>query len=106
MKATQIQAIHPSGFTVTLTLEDGDNLREQCSSLVKRGYLPIAGEGGKPPPICSRHGVKMVKRMKAGDTWYSHRVVDEDGGVYYCRGYPAKLGRGGAVLSDEWLADL
>ena len=97
MRPTEIRAVHPSGFTITLMLEEGDNLREQCSLLVRRGYLP-AEEISQHPPICPRHGVMMVKRGKKEDTWYSHQVLDVQGIVHYCRGYPAKQGRGWEVL--------
>ena len=40
-------------------------------------------------PLCPKHGVAMTKRTRQGDTWHSHKVIDQwTGEELYCRAYP------------------
>ena len=42
---------------------------------------------GPASAICPTHHVKMSRRTKNGESWYSHKAVDaETGAEYYCKG--------------------
>jgi len=45
-------------------------------------------------PICPKHNEVMPKREKQGDVWYSHKIIDEQGEVFYCKGYHSKSSPG------------
>jgi hypothetical protein len=89
----QVEGI-AQGYNVTISFELAD-LRALPNALNRlRGYgVEPSGrhEWNYTPdglPLCPKHGVPMQKREKQGDTWYSHKVMGEDGREYYCRGYP------------------
>ncbi len=88
----QVEGI-AQGYNVTIAFDLSD-LRHLPQALQRlRGYgVEPSGkqEWSYTPeglPICPKHGVAMTKREKQGDTWYSHKVLGEDGREYYCRGY-------------------
>jgi hypothetical protein len=88
----QVQGV-AQGYNVTLSfdLSDLKHLPAALNRLRGYGVEPQANEWAYTPeglPICPKHGVPMQKREKQGDTWYSHKVLGEDGRDYYCRGYP------------------
>ena len=95
-----IKTIHPSGFPIDVELDDIDDIDRMTAKLISLGYRPaITGDTWQRTPeglpICPKHGEVMQKREKQGDTWHSHRVVNETTGeVSYCRGYATKNGSG------------
>jgi hypothetical protein len=93
--ALTVKALHPSGFQVTLALEDLSlqDLDTALRDLVALGWRPAtAGDTWQRTPtgepLCPRHRVVMHTREKQGDRWHSHQVVDpRTGELVYCRGY-------------------
>jgi hypothetical protein len=93
------------GYRCTLTLRGetgGDvlpKLETALAWLAERGAEPIAADvavqegsdsgndAGAGAHICPIHQVKMQRREKQGDVWYSHKAVDpETGAEFWCRG--------------------
>ena len=101
-----IHTIDPDGWPIDfdVTPQPG-RTAEAIAFLQKHGYQPAPvaetsqGYQYTPEglPICPKHGEAMRKREKQGDTWYSHKVKDEDGRDHYCRGYRTKNGPGWAI---------
>lgn len=105
MKPSHIYAVHPAGYLVKFVLEEDDHLADAVETLVEREYRPSHGDAWpRTPeglPICPKNGEVMTQREKQGDTWYSHRVTDEQGEVLYCRGYPGKSSPGWGVPAPK-----
>lgn len=101
MKPSHIYAVHPAGYLVKFALDEGEHLADAVELLVEREYRPSHGDAWpRTPegvPICPKHGEVMTQREKQGDTWYSHKVLDENGEVLYCRGYAGKSSPGWSV---------
>lgn len=101
MKPSHIYAVHPAGYLVKFALDEGEHLADAVELLVEREYRPSHGDAWpRTPdglPICPKHGEVMTQREKQGDTWYSHKVLDENGEVLYCRGYSGKSSPGWRV---------
>jgi len=99
-----IKTIHSSGFPIGVELDDISQADRMTATLISLGYRPATTgdtwqRTSEGLPICPKHGEVMPQREKQGDTWHSHRVVDEaTGEVTYCRGYATKNGGG-------WLVD-
>lgn len=97
-----ITAIHPSGFTIEIHLQNKgyDELDATVHALEQLGYRPTSGAGeqwARTPtgePICPKHHVVMRLRNKQNDEWWSHRVITRDGEELFCRGYRSPAGPG------------
>src|SRR5438552_1590596 len=99
-----VSALHPTGFTIALQVQDMDALEDTITDLVQRGYRPTSGAGDgwhRTPeglPLCPKHQVPMRQREKQGDSWYSHQLADpRTGELLYCRGYAGPSSPGWAV---------
>lgn len=96
-----VQAIHPSGFQVTLTIEDLEKLDGTIDWLLARGYRPTTTDAWQrtptEEPLCPKHRVVMSLRQRQGDEWYSHRVQG-DGTERWCRGCPTGKADDGFVV--------
>src|SRR5712692_7839788 len=88
-----LTARHASGFEICLQIVSLDVVDETIAHLLQRGYRPAgAGDGWQRTPegmpICPKHGAVMRERLKQGDSWHSHVVVNPaTGEEIYCRGY-------------------
>ena len=98
LKPQSIKCIHPSGWEVVFTVGDGAKLHELIAFLDKHGYKPTGQASAEQSngfalapnglPICPKHGAPMKKRLKQGDVWHSHAVIDPlTGEKMYCKGY-------------------
>ena len=88
----KIFARHPLGYAIEFDDVSRERLDEAVAWLAQHGYQPdLPGDGWRRTPdgepLCPRHGVAMSKRERQGDTWHSHKVVDQHGQEKYCRGY-------------------
>jgi hypothetical protein len=90
-----INAIHPSGFTIEIHLQNKgyDELDATIDALEQLGYRPTTGAGeqwARTPtgePICPKHQVVMRLRQKQHEEWWSHRVINrQTGEELYCKG--------------------
>lgn len=98
-KRITIKALSPDGWPVDFEIDPATTKTGEATAfLEKYGYKPApTAEDSKSIqytpeglPICPKHGEVMRKREKQGDTWYSHRVVADDGSEHFCRGYKSK----------------
>lgn len=96
MKAKLI-AISSNGFITHFEVEADIDSRELIDklpalerALIARGYRPNGQLPRSPEglPICPRHGEVLRPREKQGDAWFSHKVVDANGEIVYCKGRP------------------
>jgi hypothetical protein len=89
-----------NGFDTMLTLraDSGAELLPKLEAamdwLAKKGAAPTAsangnggGNGQAETKVCPIHHVKMRRREKNGQSWWSHKATDPDTGEeYWCRG--------------------
>jgi len=103
MKA-RITSISPRGFLAQFETESTlHDLPAFEAALIAAGYLPNGQIPRSPEglPICPCHGEVMRRREKQGDAWYSHRVIDADGEILYCKGRPGADSPGWAIKSPQ-----
>jgi hypothetical protein len=83
---------------------DRERIDETVTWLLHHDYRPETSGGDewrRTPdglPLCPRHGVVMTRRMRQGDEWFSHKVVDQHGQERYCRGYRTSSENDGYAL--------
>ena len=88
-----LTAVHPSGFEVSVPVPSLDAVDPIIADLLQRGYRPArSGDFWERTPeglpICPKHRVPMRQRLKQGDEWFSHSVINKTTGeLVYCRGY-------------------
>jgi hypothetical protein len=88
-----------NGFDTMLTLraDSGAELLPKLEAamdwLAKKGAAPTASANGNgrnsqaETKVCPVHHVKMRRREKNGQSWWSHKATDPDTGEeYWCRG--------------------
>ena len=83
-----------NGFDTMLTLraDSGADLLPKLEAamdwLAKKGATPTGNGNGQPEAkVCPVHHVKMRRREKNGQSWWSHRATDPDTSEeYWCRG--------------------
>lgn len=93
MKAL-IRTTSPRGYQVTFESEEDTSeglLRAlpDLENLIRgAGYLPN-GQAPQSPeglPICTRHNEVMRLRQKQGADWYSHKMINDNGEILWCKG--------------------
>ena len=95
-----------NGFDTMLTLraDSGADLLPKLEAamdwLAKKGATPTGGNGQHctvrsstvpEAKVCPIHHVRMKRREKNGQSWWSHKATDPDTGEeYWCRGEPTQ----------------
>jgi hypothetical protein len=102
-----ILARHVSGFEIHVAVSSLDELDAAIVDLQRRDCRPTSGSADgwqRTPeglPLCPKHGVPMRARLKQGDEWHSHSVVDTPTDeVLYCRGYRSPSSPGYELSGD------
>lgn len=96
MKAS-IETLSPLGFLVHVEIEVSgiEALLKQLPDI----ELALREAGCRPSvpprtpdglPICEKHDEPMTEKQKQGDSWFSHKVVTDDGQELYCKGRSGK----------------
>jgi len=96
-----VTGFSPLGYELAVSASDVDakKLPEAIAwldvTLGVAGVRPVVGQvdkGGKRTatdqelPTCPIHGVAMERHSKGKSVWYSHKVENEDGSEFWCRG--------------------